>query len=195
MVDSGDEKTKHQWTNQNRITKRFIITFLRATTVIVHAAHNLLSIVLMPLSTSSVRQNPWVLGTMKGSNVEIEGVERLQSQSIPRFPQSWAVLTLLKSCTGPKLRNKSGFGSPQAQERVATSTSSFNTVDACEILHQLIRGLSNFFSWRFNHPFGGAGIRNHPQYDQFTAAWRHLPKNSPAHGWWQGSVNPHNKVH
>ena len=32
-----------------------------------------------------------------------------------------------------------------------------------EILHQLIDGLSNYLQG-FNHPFGDAGFRNHPQY-------------------------------
>jgi hypothetical protein len=31
-------------------------------------------------------------------------------------------------------------------------------VDGCEILHQLIDGLSHYL-WGFNHPFGGAGFR------------------------------------
>ena len=37
-----------------------------------------------------------------------------------------------------------------------------HTVDGCEILHQLIDGLSHY-SQGFNHPFGDAGFRNHPQ--------------------------------
>ena len=34
-----------------------------------------------------------------------------------------------------------------------------------EILHQLIDGLFKFLSG-FNHPVGGAGFRNHPQYQR-----------------------------
>jgi hypothetical protein len=33
-----------------------------------------------------------------------------------------------------------------------------------KILHQLIDGLSHYFAG-FNHPFGGAGFLNHPQYE------------------------------
>jgi len=39
-----------------------------------------------------------------------------------------------------------------------------HTVDGCEILHQLMV-YPNIYSIGF-HPFGGAGFRNHPQYQQ-----------------------------
>jgi hypothetical protein len=38
-----------------------------------------------------------------------------------------------------------------------------HTVDGCEILHQLIDGLTHYLSG-FKHPFGGARFRNHPQH-------------------------------
>jgi hypothetical protein len=45
-------------------------------------------------------------------------------------------------------------------------------VDGCEIPHQLIDGLFIPLSIGLkNHPFGGAGFCNHPQYDWIMVFW------------------------
>ena len=36
-----------------------------------------------------------------------------------------------------------------------------DTVDGCEIVQQLVEGLSHYLR-DFNHPFSGAGFPNHP---------------------------------
>jgi hypothetical protein len=59
----------------------------------------------------------------------------------------------------------------------AYHANTLHTVDGCEILHQLIDGKHPIIyrvSTCFNHPFGGAGFRNHRQY--------HKSSDQPHHG-------------